>query len=146
MTHRVLFLCTGNYYRSRFAEMLFNHLAYDAGLNWEADSWGLAAEQAWNAGPILPVALETLVTYGVRMERLPRFPIQLQIHDLERADLVIALDEEEHRQYLATDFPGWEERVKYWHVPDLGFIPARLALPAIEQEVRALIQHLLLGS
>jgi protein-tyrosine-phosphatase len=32
----VLFLCTGNYYRSRFAEELFNHHADRAGLNWIA--------------------------------------------------------------------------------------------------------------
>ncbi len=145
MTQRVLFLCTGNYYRSRFAELLFNHLACETGLNWEADSRGLAAEQLWNAGPILPSALEVLIAHGVRVDRPPRFPIQVQPQDLERADLVIALDEEEHRQYLAADFPGWEERVEYWHVQDLGFIPAQLALPAIEQEVRALVQHLLLA-
>src|SRR5271157_5817225 len=102
MIRRVLFLCTGNYYRSRFAELLFNHLARETGLNWEADSRGLAAEPTWNAGPILPTALETLVTRGVRVDRAQRFPIQVQPQDLERADLVIALDEDEHRQYLAA--------------------------------------------
>ncbi|MGM4967020.1 hypothetical protein AB7714_26215 [Tardiphaga sp. 1201_B9_N1_1] len=32
MARTVLFLCTGNYYRSRYAEELFNHLARRAGL------------------------------------------------------------------------------------------------------------------
>jgi protein-tyrosine-phosphatase len=35
---RVLFLCTGNYYRSRYAEELFNHLARAEGLGWRAFS------------------------------------------------------------------------------------------------------------
>jgi protein-tyrosine-phosphatase len=35
---RVLFLCTGNYYRSRFAELLFNYRARSTGLAWEASS------------------------------------------------------------------------------------------------------------
>ena len=38
----VLFLCTGNYYRSRFAEILFNWHATQQELNWRADSRGLA--------------------------------------------------------------------------------------------------------
>ena len=43
---RLLFLCTGNYYRSRFAELLFNALAREAGLSWIASSRGIAT--AWN--------------------------------------------------------------------------------------------------
>ena len=35
---RVLFLCTGNYYRSRYAEELFNHLARGENLPWRASS------------------------------------------------------------------------------------------------------------
>jgi hypothetical protein len=34
----VLFLCTGNYYRSRFAEVLFNSVAGKMGLPWRASS------------------------------------------------------------------------------------------------------------
>jgi protein-tyrosine phosphatase len=38
----VLFLCTGNYYHSRFAEILFNSVASRMGLPWRASSRGLA--------------------------------------------------------------------------------------------------------
>ena len=38
---RVLFICSGNYYRSRLAEILFNHEAERVGLAWEAGSRGL---------------------------------------------------------------------------------------------------------
>jgi protein-tyrosine phosphatase len=31
------FFCTGNYFRSRFAEILFNHVAHEANLNWQAE-------------------------------------------------------------------------------------------------------------
>ena len=38
---KILFLCTGNYYRSRLAEELFNHLAIKNDLPWRAWSEGL---------------------------------------------------------------------------------------------------------
>ena len=43
---RVLFLCTGNYYRSRFAELLFNSIAQGRELGWQADSCGFLSGAA----------------------------------------------------------------------------------------------------
>ena len=40
----VLFLGTSNYYRSRFAEVLFNSVARKMGLPWRASSRGLALQ------------------------------------------------------------------------------------------------------
>ena len=49
----VLFLCTGNYHASRFAEILFNTVAGKMGLAWRASSRGLAPERGLNnVGPI----------------------------------------------------------------------------------------------
>jgi protein-tyrosine phosphatase len=42
------FLCTGNYYWSRFAEILFNSVAGKRGLPWQASSRGLALERGVN--------------------------------------------------------------------------------------------------
>jgi len=39
---KILFLCTGNYYRSRYAEEIFNHLAKREDLPWRAFSRGAA--------------------------------------------------------------------------------------------------------
>ena len=49
--NKLLFLCTGNYYRSRFAEMYFRHLAVQHGLNWTVDSRGLRISLG-NVGPL----------------------------------------------------------------------------------------------
>ena len=38
----ILFVCSGNYYRSRFAEAVFNHEATRRNLPWRAFSRGLA--------------------------------------------------------------------------------------------------------
>src|SRR5438309_886198 len=47
----VLFLCTGNYYRSRYAEILFNWKAQECGVAWKADSRGLDPDPR-NPGPM----------------------------------------------------------------------------------------------
>ena len=59
--------------------------------------------------------------------------------DLKNADLVIALKEAEHRPMLAKHFPGWEDRVEYWHVHDLDAATADVALEEIAQLVTALV-------
>src|SRR5229473_3236529 len=57
----VLFLCTGNYYRSRFAEVLFNSVAGKMGLPWRASSKGLALERGVNnVGPMAVSAIAAL--------------------------------------------------------------------------------------
>ena len=62
----VLFLCTGNYYRSRFAEVLFNSVADRMGLPWRASSRGLALERGVNnVGPMAVDAGKVLEAMGV---------------------------------------------------------------------------------
>ncbi len=140
----VCFLCTGNYYRSRFAEGLFNFLATQRGLGWQACSRGLcvAAPGTINIGPI---ALETLEAFRQRTipiaEPIP-YPKAVALEDLSGADLIIALKEDEHRALMRQQFPEWEDRVIYWHVHDLDQTPAHLALGEIETLVRALIDSL----
>jgi protein-tyrosine phosphatase len=143
MTRTVLFLCTGNYYRSRFVEMLFNSLASRSGLDWTAISRGIATELGFrNIGPISPHALERLQARGIEIGQEIRHPIQLEERDLSQADLIIALNEPEHRPYLETRLPEWAERVEYWHVPDLDAMSADEALLEMEREVRSLIRKL----
>jgi hypothetical protein len=63
----VLFLCTGNYYRSRFAEVLFNSVAGKMGLPWRASSRGLALERGvHNVGPMAAAAVQALEARGLR--------------------------------------------------------------------------------
>jgi protein-tyrosine phosphatase len=138
-----LFLCTGNYYRSRFAELLFNALAAEAGLAWTAFSRGLATE--WgihNDGPISAHALAGLAARGIKVPPPIRAPRQLLTEDLAAADLVIALNELEHRPLLEERFPDWVERTELWRIHDLDRWPAEVALSEIEHQVRALVEQL----
>src|SRR5262245_33618195 len=89
----VLFLCTGNYYRSRFAEALFNSVAVRMGLSWQASSRGLALERGVNnVGPMAASAVQALEARGVpACDAITRMPVQVTTDDLEGAALIVAL-------------------------------------------------------
>ncbi len=139
---RVLFLCTANYYRSRFAEHLFNWLAEQEGLPWRADSRGVNADQWNNIGAICSYTIDALRELGVPVPTEDRLPRQLTLADLAGADLVIAVKEEEHRAMMADRFPQWTDRLEYWHVHDLDCAQPEEALPILEANVRALVERL----
>ncbi len=142
-THKtVLFLCTGNYYRSRFAEALFNSVAGRLALPWRASSRGLALERGVNnVGPMAVSAVMALEAMGVQAgEATTRMPAQVTTDDLEGAALIVALKHAEHLPLLRERFPAWAERVEFWHVDD-----APEVLGLIEQEVMGLVARLLGG-
>ena len=140
--HTVLFICTGNYYRSRFCEHLFNHLATQQQLDWRATSAGVATELgAGNVGPISPFAIRELQVRGVPLPDQWRIPRPLTVGDLQSAGQIIVLDADEHRPLMAAKFPDWAERVVYWAVGDLHVATPAAALAVAEQQVRALLQR-----
>jgi protein-tyrosine phosphatase len=138
----VLFLCTGNYYRSRFAEVLFNSVAGKMGLPWRASSRGLALERGVNnVGPMAASAMQALEAMGVRAgDAFTRMPAQVTTDDLEGAALVVAMKHAEHLPLLQERFPAWAEKVEFWHVDD-----APEVLGLIEQEVTGLVARILGG-
>ena len=140
MKAKVLFLCTGNYYRSRFAELLFNQLAAAQGLPWVADSRALAIELGVNnVGPISTYTLVRLQEMGIAVPAPIRFPQQVTEGDLQAASLTIALDRTEHLPYIIERHPEWAERIEYWEVADLHAMTATDALSRIEVAVQELV-------
>jgi protein-tyrosine phosphatase len=136
---RALFLCSGNYYRSRFAEELFNHRARRDGLSWRASSRGLRTSCGVNVGPISALALEALRARNVTPSTANMYPITCTIADLESADQIVGLKEAEHRQLLSARFPGWEDRVTFWHVHDIGQGSPKEAMDTIDRQVEDMI-------
>jgi protein-tyrosine phosphatase len=143
MDWKVLFLCTGNYYRSRFAEMYFNARAAQRGVKWRAVSRGIATELgAALSGPVSPLVIDRIAALGLDGAADTRAPLQLQESDLAAADVVIALDGTEHLPLMRQRFGPWADRVTYWNVPDARVLKPEDALARIADGVDALIQQL----
>jgi protein-tyrosine phosphatase len=140
----ILFLCTGNYYRSRFAESLFNHLARQHNLPWTADSCGLRVQAPGvvNHGPLSPFAEAGLEMRSIPIDTPVRFPRQASEADFLQADVIIAIKELEHRPLMESLFPNHLPRTTFWHIHDLDAAPPLEALAALEQHVRDLLDRL----
>jgi low molecular weight protein-tyrosine phosphatase len=138
----MLFLCTGNYYRSRFAELVFNHLAKQRGLDWQATSRGLALERgANNVGPISQHTLAGLAARGIGLVAEVRRPRALNESDLASAHHIVAVNRAEHLPILERKFPKCVEQVEFWHVHDCDFATPDEALEQIERRVLGLINR-----
>jgi protein-tyrosine phosphatase len=136
-------LCSGNFYRSRFAEHLFNHLVAATSLPHRADSAGLMREcRTRNRGPISQAAVAALLARGVVLPAEHRDPRDACAEDISSAALVIALKESEHRPVVLERFPDLIDKFEFWQVDDIPLVPPAVALPQIEENVRALIARL----
>lgn len=140
----VLFICTGNYYRSRFAELLFNDLAARRGVAWRAFSRGTDVHGAgrFNLGAISPWARAALEARGVVLDPRLRGPAQLTDDDLALAHLLVAVSEREHRPHLERGHPDAVQRITFWAVEDLHLVTADHALAELERRVLGLLDDL----
>ena len=137
----VLFLCTGNYYRSRLAEIYFNHIAQREGHAWRADSRGLQITGS-NVGPISQYTERWLKEQNIPLAEPIRFPIPVQEADFWRAQHIVAVKEAEHRAMMDKYFPHWTNRVQFWNIHDLDAAEPHHAIPELIKHVDQFMQQL----
>jgi protein-tyrosine phosphatase len=116
----VLFVCRGNYFRSRFAEILFNHLVRTQGIAATAVSRGLNFSGN-NAGPIstyVPVALKTRNIPHINNNRKP---MKLCETDLQVAHVVVLTHADQQLPQIREQYPHHLSRLIHWDVPDVTF-------------------------
>jgi predicted translation initiation factor SUI1 len=141
-TKVVLFLGTGSYHGSRFAETVFNQVAGKMGLPWKASSRGLALEGGTSPDSATAAsAVQALQALGVRDTKdFTQLPGSLVAEDLDGAAWVVALNEEKDRPLLGERFPAHAEKAEYWQI-----VGGPEALALIEREVMDLVARLMSG-
>lgn len=138
---RVLFLCSGNYYRSRYAEAIFNHRARAAAWPWRAFSRGLSTHLVDD--DISRFTRQILLQRGIALAHTAPAPRALTDGDLTAAAHIVALKEAEHRPILTARFPRHANQVEYWQVHDLDAGSPAAAFAAIDTLVTRLAARLL---
>lgn len=128
---RVMFVCSGNYYRSRLSEILFNHQADLSGLAWEAQSRGILGTGGLKG--LSPEAKRYLGQAKLKhLGEKPRNPMVLKVEDLTEHDLVIALCRAEHQPMIEQKFVALAKalqktgRLRYWNIYDIPGRPHAL--------------------
>jgi protein-tyrosine phosphatase len=137
-SQRVLFICTGNFYRSRFAEAIFNYHAEKQGIPWKAFSRGLAVHLA--EGYLSTFTAEALKTRQIDLRHTGPGRIQLSEQDLVESKIRIALDRREHFGMMVNEFPTWADQIDYWDISDMPYRSSTDALPEIEFKVIQLLE------
>lgn len=140
MTKRILFICTGNFYRSRFAEAVFNHHAILEGLSWTAFSRGLAIHLA--EGSLSPFTLHALTARQIDLRHTGPDRTSLSDDDFLQSERQIAMDRAEHYPMMQQCFPKWADKILYWDVSDLPLRQPYEALPEIELRVTQLFEEI----
>ena len=135
---QVLFVCTGNHYRSRFAEALFNQKAREAHLDWMAVSRGLRLVPSQQG--ISSLAQRELIQRGVPQELWKGDPKALTKEDLEASNYIVLMDEAEHRPMLEKQFPVRDDhKIHYWHIGEIGKMKLPTACKAMAKDVEELL-------
>lgn len=141
---RILFLCTGNYYRSRVVEEIFNHLAETRQLSYGAFSRGLGPniEESGNVGPIAPYAISCLKYLQIEAKNTATWPKKVTRKDIESSEMVIALNRPEHSPLVRKYFPQYAKRVIYWNIPDVYEQPPIISVKTMYGNVENLLSNL----
>lgn len=122
--NKLLFVCTGNFYRSRLAELLFNHYAGQKGVPWEAESRGLMVDGSLRG--ISPSVVHFLQQNGLEHLLSKSNPPQaLKVDELESCSLIIGMSRAEHEPMFKNRFGAMPRalvasgKLRFWNICDL---------------------------
>jgi protein-tyrosine phosphatase len=109
---KILFVCTGNSYRSPIAEALLKKVRGDL----EVESAGTQP-----ARMIAPNAKKFLERENA-LKKLKRTPEGMDQKNLEEYDLIVAM-KQNHKNEILRLYPQTEDRIEVWNIDDPIYLP-----------------------
>jgi len=119
---KILFVCSGNAYRSPVAEALLKKLKPEI----QVDSAGI------DPASLISEAAKKYLTGVNAQNHLKKVPEGLGAKDLDNYDLIIAM-KMEHKDVVLSRCPECENRIAVWNIDDPYFLPHGYAEKIFEQ-------------
>ena len=139
---KILFVCTANIFRSRFAEEVFNSLASDSSLSLSAFSAGMKVGE-FTTRKIYYPALEQLKRYNIKPQRGNELSTHIDDLNLDEYDRIICMDEPEHRPMVEENTNLKGRDVEYWNIVDIPEEDSRVSLPMCYEKVNKLFSEMI---
>ena len=136
--HKVLFVCTANIFRSRFSEEVYNHFAKKLNIPSEAFSAGLRVGE-YTTRKIYTPALQQLKYYNINPSRKDDLSIHINDLDLKIYNMIICMDEVEHRPMVEMNDQLNKINIDYWNIVDEPMVSSKVSLPACFDKVKDLV-------
>ena len=133
---RVLFICTGNFFRSRYAEAHFNCMCDWNKCSHYAVSAGVTIDP--QIGPISTYSLYRMVERGIDAKFASPHAKRLYKGDIEEADIALCMYEKEHKPMMKLFFEDIENKIVYFNIPDINENSPNKSLDMVETEVNNL--------
>ena len=138
---KVLFVCTANIHRSRFAEEVFNHLAKKGDSVHQAFSAGLRVGD-YSFRTIYYPALDNLKKLKITPLRPNDHSIHIEEVDIHEYDRIICMDEGEHRPMVTGNANLDDDLFEYWNIIDEPQVKSDISLPKCFQKVEYLLRDM----
>ena len=139
--HNILFVCTANIFRSRFAEEVFNFLAIKEKISARAFSAGLKVGE-YHIRRIHRPALEQLEKLNIKPKRPNKLSLHIDEVQLNKYDQLICMDETEHKPMVLSNSKLKGFNFEYWDIIDEPKVQSDVSLPLCYKKVKELVADL----
>ena len=139
--YKILFICTGNFYRSKFCEAFMENEGKVLKIPIRTMSRGfeisLADKVASIYGETSPYTIQRLDQLGIDCGKVKKRRTPVSQHDINSNDIIVIIDKAEHSPYMENfDFP--ENRTVFWEVKDIADWTAKETLDELEKSCHKL--------